>query len=723
MAAETFDKKRKAPSASKDKGDKGVKSKKARVDYKKAPKAPKAKKAPSDEEDISDSEDGGAMIDQDDSKPKKNGAKTFEKGAYFHHLPGPCPRPRVHDQAWIGRRRPLRNMATDIWIAEAGQTSREAHAKQKQLAQERKAAKPLAEQVQRTKKIWERLRIKSSVPKDERQKLVDELFDIITGRMRDFVLKHDATRAVQTAIKYATPERRKQIAHELKGAYPQLAESRYAKFLIGKLMVHNDEEIRDIIIPEFYGRVRKLINHPEASWIVDDIYRTVATKEQKAMMLREWYGPEFAIREMMKDVEPTADLAKILEAEPSKRGPITKSLLDMINSLVQKKMSGFTMLHDAMLQYFKNTKPGTEEFSEFAELVRGDETGDLLKNLAFTASGARLVCLLLAHSSAKERKHILKAYKDTIHMMSGDVYAHTVILTAYDVIDDTKLTAKSIFPEILGEGGDSDVSQNLVALANNSYARLTVLYLLEGLSKSLFPSSTAYNVELLNQVHEIRKTTSKKDADVRRSELVAVLSPHLLTAVAQSPLELTSTSFGCQFVADVLLSAVGDKSAALEAVANAAAGNPAEEPQAAGEDTVPRVHIAQTASGSRMLKSLIQGGRFDKAAGKVIPVDPPLNFANILYPVIEEHIVQWATGPGSFVVVGLAEASDFEATDKLKKTLKKNKKLLEKAATEPTAEQQAAKDEAAQKDSNKKGKKKGDKPVGNVGSKILLESI
>ncbi|KAF4122474.1 pumilio-like proteiny domain family member 6 [Geosmithia morbida] len=678
------DKKRKASSRN-EKPD--AKVKKARVDKKTAPKPPVDEDS---FEDFSDPEDGGVKLNDGESKPKNKGGNAFEK--------------------------------------ESGQTSREAHAKQKQLAQERKAAKPLAEQVQRTKKIWERLRIKSSVPKDERQKLVDELFDIITGRMRDFVLKHDATRAVQTAIKYATPERRKQIARELQGAYPQLAESRYAKFLIGKLMVHDDHEIRDIIIPEFYGKVRKLINHPEASWIVDDIYRTVATKEQKALMLREWYGPEFAIREMMKDSEPTADLARILETEPSKRGPIMKSLFDMINSLVQKKMTGFTMLHDAMLQYFRNNQPGTEEFAEFAEVVKGDETGDLLKNLAFTASGARLVCLLLAHGSAKDRKQILKAYKDTVHMMSGDAYAHTVILTAYDVVDDTKLTAKSVFPEILGEGGESPVAQNLVALAHNPFARLTVLYLLEGLSKSLFPAPTAYNVELLNEVREIRKTTSKKDADVRRMELVTVLSPHLLETVATSPRELTSTSFGCQFIADVLFSCVGDKQAALEAVADAAGGDPTAEASAAGEDSAPYVHMAQTASGSRMLKSLIQGGRFDKAAGKVIPADPPLNFANVLYPVIEEYVVQWATGPGSFVIVGLAEASDFDAAAKLTKTLKKNKKLLEKAATEPTADQKqtASKDEAAAQkssDNSKKGKKKGEKSVGNMGSKILLEKI
>jgi pumilio family protein 6 len=125
-----------------------------------------------------------------------------------------------------------------------------------------------------------------------------------------------------------------------------------------------------------------------------------------------------------------------------------------------------------------------------------------------------------------------------------------------------------------------------------------------------------------------------------------------------------------------------------------------------------------------MLKSLIQGGKYDKATGKIIPVDPPLEFSNILYPVIKDYVVDWATSPSSFVVVGLLEAGDFGEVDALKKVLKKNKKTLEKAATEETAEQKAAREahEAAPK-GGKKGKKKGDKPVGNAGSKLLLEKL
>ncbi|KAK3337315.1 armadillo-type protein [Cercophora scortea] len=617
--------------------------------------------------------------------------------------------------------------------ASNGQNSRENHLKQKQLAQERKAAKPLADEVARAKKLWERLRRKSHVPKEERLQLVDELYGIITGRVKDFVLKHDAVRAVQTAIKYSTPAQRKQIAKELVGTYAQLAESRYAKFLIGKLLVQNDDEIRDLIVPEFYGKVRKLINHSEASWILDDVYRGVATKEQKARLLREWYGPEFAIFQQTGEGEVTADLSKIFAAEPSKRAVVMRYLFDMANNLIQKKLTGFTILHDAMLQYFLNLKPESEELKEFVEVIKGDEAGDLLKNMAFTKSGARLVCLLLANGGAKDRKQILKTYKDTFQLMAADQHAHMIILAAYDTIDDTVLVSKTIFPEILGksEGTDAEI---VVFLANDLNARITICYLFEGMTRSLFPASHAADLEILKEIHEIRQTTSKKDAEIRRKELVGGMSLQLLAAVAAAPKELVATSFGCQFATDVLLSAVGDKKSALEAIASTAGGDPTPVVQDDMPFT-PLPHISLTPFGGKMFKTLIAGGRFDKEAGAVKRVDPPLDFADILYPVIKEHAVQWAVGPSSFTIVGLLEAPDFSFKKELLDTLKASKKVLQKAATEETAYQQArdeaakAKEEAAKAkgEKAKKGKKapKQDVPKskGNQGTKLILDML
>lgn len=595
--------------------------------------------------------------------------------------------------------------------------SRESHIKQKALAQERKAAKPNSDLIARSKKLWERLRRKSHVPKDERVKLVAELFDIITGRVRDFVLKHDSVRVIQTALKYATPMQRKEIAKELKGEYKTLAESRYAKFLIGKLLVHGDAEIRDMIVPEFYGNVRRLVRHPEAAWILDDIYRTVATKDQKARLLREWYGAEFVVFQAPEGTPVEGDLKTILEESPEKRGPIMRYLFELINLLVQKKTYGFTILHDAMLQYFINTHPPTtEESTAFLTMLRDDEEGDLLKNLAFTASGSKIVCYAFAYANAKDRKNLLKVYKDTFMTMAGDVHAYKVILAAYDFIDDTKLSGKAIFPELLSQNASEEArNEELLNMTTHLTARIPLVYLFTPIpvdssnsraQKWLLPPSDSTHIQ---EMHTIRKETSKKEAEIRRRELVAAIAPVLMTFITSQAEALLQTSFGCQMIAEILLCSAtpadDSRTAALNSIATIAAQDPA-------IDNAPL---------GRMLKSLVQGGKFDPETKKIDILSPPLGFDALFYGLIKEQILEWATGPNSFVVVGLLEAEGFEAADKkaIKKTLKKNKKALEEVA--------GSKEEKVIEKKAKKGKKEGEeKPKvnkGNTGARILLQQL
>ncbi|PHH49441.1 Pumilio -like proteiny domain family member 6 [Ceratocystis fimbriata CBS 114723] len=611
------------------------------------------------------------------------------------------------------------------------ETSRESHMKQKQLAKERRAAKPLADEIARTKKLWERLRRKSHVPTEERKKLVEELFQIISGRMKTLVLKHDATRAVQTAIKYATPEQRQQIAKELKGSYATLASGRYAKFLVCKLISYSDDTIRDLIVPEFYGKIRKMIHHPEASWTLEDIYRVAATKKQRAIILREWYGVEFTLLDTNTE-EPTAVLADILAKEPMKRGPAMKSLLDLINSLIQKNMVGFSMLHDAMLQYFQNVQRDSPEFTEFYEMIRGNESGDLLKNMAFTKSGAHLVCLLLTQGTAKDRRAILKTFKDTFILMSGDTNAHRILLTAFDVIDDTKMTSKAIFPELFGETFDK-AGESLLAASQNIHARVTLLYLLEGTGLSTMFTGPKDEVRsLMEEVHELRKTTSKKDPEVRRKELVAAMSPQLLQAIADCGTQMVHDHYGCQLMSETIFAAEGDKTAALKTIANAVAGNPNEMLGGNGEDgetqglgLISRPHPALTAHGGRLIKSLISGGKFNKATGQTIRVEPALKFANVLFPVIKPHVLEWATGPSSFVIVNMLDAPDFDDVAELRKILSKGRSQLEKAAREGGTQKYTKEqsEELAKKKKKNNSKRPPRADPGNKGAQIILERL
>ena len=524
-------------------------------------------------------------------------------------------------------------------------SSKEAHAKQRLERQERKAAKPNADSIARSKKLWERLRRKSHVPLEERKALVAELFDIITGRVKDFVFKHDSVRVIQTALKYANVDQRKSIARELKGEYKTLAESKYAKFLIGKMLVHGDDETRDLVVPEFYGHIRREMKHPEASWIVDDIYRGIATPSQKSTMLREWYGAEYALFSSKEPGSVSADLKELLAEHPEKRTPIMRSLLDLVNLLVQKKSTGFTMLHDAMLQYFLNVQQGNEEMTEFIELLKGDEEGDLLKNLAFTKSGARLVCLALAYGNAKDRKHILRTYRETIQTLAYDTHGHKVLLAVYDVIDDTVLVSKSVFTELVGKDPQSaPQQQDLLAAATHLNARIPFLYPFCSKSTAILSSE---DLKILDEIDRIRTTTSKKDPETRRKELIASLSPPLLSLIASNAKDLMSSSFGCQLVTEVLLGAPSGRESALQAIAALTTGD---------EET--KRLLEQPAAG-RMLKTLVLGGRFNPKTKSIVLVDPPLGFHNILFEAIKNEILEWAVSSNSFVIVGLLEAPGF----------------------------------------------------------------
>lgn len=505
--------------------------------------------------------------------------------------------------------------------------------------------------------------------------LLSELFSLIEGRVKDLVFKHDSVRVIQTALKYANQPQRLAIANELRGEFRSLAESRYAKFLIAKMLVHGDDAIRDMIVPEFFGHVRRLMRHPEASWILDDIYRTVATRQQRDTLLKEWYGPEFVFLSNDSATPETSNLSDILAQSPEKRSPIMQYLRESINHLIQKQATGFTMLHDAMLQYFLNVKPGSTEAIEFIELLKGDEEGDLMKNLAFTGSGSRVVCLAFAYSSAKDRKLLLRVYKDLIKTLAGDTFGHLVLLAVFEVVDDTRLTAKSIFPELLNQGAsEEDRNAELLYQVTDLTARIPILHTFaEDKPKWLLPDP---DHAIIDEIRAIRSETSKKSPELRRKELIKAATPTLLDFISSSADRLVETSFGCQFLTEVILSAEEEDSdgtkrdSALSAIAATTKTNP---------DAIPTPHAG------RMLKALVQGGRFDPSTKKVSKVDPPLGFPVKIYQAIqgEEEIMKWTTSINPFVIVALVESDEeFEGKEQLLAALKKNKKVLQKLAAE-----------------------------------------
>lgn len=101
---------------------------------------------------------------------------------------------------------------------------------------QRRASKPNSDLLVEAKRLWAVLARRKDKNKDaspeEREKNVKALMDVIRGRVGEIVFKHDASRIVQSVVKYGGQKERDEIAGELKGKYRDLAQSKYSKVLL-----------------------------------------------------------------------------------------------------------------------------------------------------------------------------------------------------------------------------------------------------------------------------------------------------------------------------------------------------------------------------------------------------------------------------------------------------------------------------------------------------------
>ena len=165
---------------------------------------------------------------------------------------------------------------------------------------ERKLQRKAGIQVQKIKSLWEKLRVTKPAPtKAQRDKLCDEVWELSHDVINDLVMKHDASRVVQTLVKYSSKERRDIIVNSLKGSFYQLATSAYGKYLLIKLLHYGSKESRAIIVDELHGKLRKLMRHKEGAYVVEDLYVLYSTSEQRQQMIREFWGSQYAVFETL----------------------------------------------------------------------------------------------------------------------------------------------------------------------------------------------------------------------------------------------------------------------------------------------------------------------------------------------------------------------------------------------------------------------------------------
>lgn len=554
----------------------------------------------------------------------------------------------------------------DGYVDPDKKTSKEQHEEQRKLLKERKNKRKSGIEVERIKKLWEKLRVKNPpMPKEIRNKLSNETWELCQGVLGDLVLKHDASRVVQTLVKYSSKERRDEICKELKPYYYKLATSAYGKYLLIKLLHYGSKESRALIIKGLHGKLRKLMRHREGAYVVEDLYVLYSTAKQRHEMIKEFWGSQFAY---FSDENDTRSIVEVCEESTEKKKLISGNLFGTIKASIEKGSIGFQILHAAM--------------KEFVQIFEGQEVRDFIDliteqfaELVHTPEGCEVACVVLAKATAKEKKGLLRSLREHAEALATNEHGQMVLQIIFMTVDDIVLIQKTFL---------STFENKIDILLINKFSRRPFIYLLNGLDKSYFSPIVLKDI---NKYIELSKETSKKPEAERRGQLLKVFLPLFYKSLLDKPYEILNENVGAQFIQELLYNNEFPEVSnelrlkAIDVIIDCVRG-----------DLTKEDHLINKAYTSRLLKSLIQGGKWNKETKKIdeIPdINLGLEFAKKFVEEIfdsgkdEDVLVSWITNKeSSFVLVSLCDKFKEFPKDKTSiefmKQLKKQKKLIKK---------------------------------------------
>lgn len=141
-----------------------------------------------------------------------------------------------------------------------------------------------------------------------KEELAGKLFALLRGaaNFQKLVLAHDTARIVQCLLKYAPVAVRTEIADYLISKVPEMSVSKYAHFCVLRLIKYGTAEVKSKVIDALQGHVLRLSNNKYATTIVDKIYVSFASSQQKSYLRQEWYG----------DLYKTVSVAMLNRAAP-----------------------------------------------------------------------------------------------------------------------------------------------------------------------------------------------------------------------------------------------------------------------------------------------------------------------------------------------------------------------------------------------------------------------
>ena len=379
-------------------------------------------------------------------------------------------------------------------------TPAEKKAKQKELLEQRKANDPHWPVVKEVKPLHIKLSDRKT-PNRERKQLVHEIVDKLSDHIGDICLRQEAGRILQTCVELGWAEDRDKIAEKVR--YLDLATDKYGKHLLNSLLLHS-LKARSLCAEAFKNHVSKLVTNRIASPIIDSLFVRFLDDKQRAKMLSEFYGNDYAL------FGGDFTLEEYIKKQPAKRPLIAARLRDVLETVFRKESLAHVIVHRLMVQYAELEEPAK---------LQDWNTGlyEVFSVFATSADGSRLASQILATATTKDRKIIVKEIKDSLFSLARHEHAHKLVLACFHLVDDTKLTGKLA----------SDLCEDLEAVIRNTHSRRVLLFLLGGKSPYYIPAET---ISILEHCESIN--TGKKDQQLRVKELQQVIKEPVIEFVS-----------------------------------------------------------------------------------------------------------------------------------------------------------------------------------------------
>lgn len=376
------------------------------------------------------------------------------------------------------------------------------------------------------KKLWEKLR--NAEKASEKEEFVNTIFDKIRNSEKanflDFAYAHDTTRVLQSCLQHGTAAQRRVVYEEVKLKVAEMAQSKYARNMVLKLIKYGERDIKDYCI-ENMGNIRKLVRSSFGQSILEYAYNQFAQAGQRNGIVSTMYGKSYV---KLSKMETNPTLITVIEKNPDFMETILKDFMDDLKALTEKEVMKQTVSHRAFLDFFNLclyllSSPKFADKRKKIEEIREELIDDLkasVIHMIHTPDGAKAGLHCLWFGSAKDRKLILKTMKEFLEKVATSDAGYLLILGAIDSVDDTVLVRKQLILPLC---------KDIDKLISDPVARKIFWYILSPRDRRAFLPD---QIKLLEVGDET--TTSKKPRQVKHEEIQSSAVPLILEWISEN---------------------------------------------------------------------------------------------------------------------------------------------------------------------------------------------